>query len=122
MSISASSFDFPPLDEALFDNFAEIVEAAAEPYDPNITYLVGGKPTPAPELEPAVPPKQQVSCLDIINQIVSGKTSKSPAPPLNLNNSRLFKAREARLKAAAEKAAAEKAAAETVVVSPEVTI
>jgi hypothetical protein len=100
MSICPSPLDY----DARFDNFAAILEAAAEPYDPNITYLVGGKNAlePAPVLEPA---KSSVSCLNIINQIVSGKAPKLP-PVLNLENSRLFKAREARLKAAAEKAAA----------------
>jgi hypothetical protein len=99
-----------PLDyDARFFDFAAIVEAAAEPYDPNITYLVGGKGAFEPEADiaPTTSPKQKVSCLDIINQIVSGKASKPP-PQLNLENSRLFKAREARLKAAAEKAQAEK--------------
>jgi hypothetical protein len=92
MSICPSPLDY----DARFDNFAAVLEAAAEPYDPNITYLVGGKAA----LEPA---KSSVSCLNIINQIVSGKEPK-PQPTLNLENSRLFKAREARLKAAAEAA------------------
>jgi hypothetical protein len=100
MSMCASPLDY----DALFFDFATIVEAAAEPYDPNITYLVGGKN--ALEPAPDIAPKKKVSCLDIINQIVSGQASKPP-PQLNLNNSRLFKAREARLKAAAEKAQAE---------------
>jgi hypothetical protein len=106
MSICPSPLDY----DARFDNFAAIVEAAAEPYDPNITYLVGGKAAlePVPVLEPA---KSSASCLSIINQIVSGKASKPPPPTLNLENSRLFKAREARLKAAAEAALVSKEAA-----------
>ena len=89
MSICPSPLDY----DARFDNFAAVLEAAAEPYDPNINYLVGGKAA----LEPA---KSSVSCLNIINQIVSGKAVCQP-PTLDLTNSKLFKAREARLKAAA---------------------
>ena len=66
--------------------FAAAIEAAAEPYDPNITYLVGGTSK-----------KEHVSSLSIINKIVSGKTSRSP-PVINMKNSLLFKQREARLK------------------------
>lgn len=89
MSICPSPLEY----DARFDNFAAVLEAAAEPYDPNINYLVGGKAA----LEPA---KSSVSCLSIINQIVSDKAACQP-PTLDLTKSKLFKAREARLKAAA---------------------
>ena len=95
MSICPSPLDY----DARFDNFAAVLEAAAEPYDPNINYLVGGKAAlePVPALESA---KSSVSCLSIINQIVSDKAACQP-PTLDLTKSKLFKAREARLKAAA---------------------
>jgi hypothetical protein len=96
------------------EKFAAVVEAAAEPYDPNITYLVGNVFEHEHEPQPQPQPQKKVSCLSIINQIVSGKAALQP-PTLDLTKSKLFKDREARLKAAA-------AAKATIQVGQEVSI